>query len=733
MARKSLLKKLQDRGVLRVAGFYIAFAWLTLQIADVLFPAFDIPDSVLRYVLYAAAAGFPVVCLLSWFFEITPDGVVSEEELEEQDAPRVDHRGLTVATMVVLVLALGTSLYVNFRLSTDEPQEAPTLLRILIADFDNQTGDSLFDGALESALAIGMEGAPFVSAFSRNDAARTATKLKAGSALVEETARLVSVREGLDLVLAGSISNSGQSYTLTQRVVDPVEGEEVARVDATANGKAAVLPAVGSLAAQIREALGDVTLEDGNLAANETLTTTSLVAVQHYTKAQNYAFREENEKAIEFFEKAVEEDPEFSRAYSGWALSALKLGQREKSNELWEQTLAKIGSTSERERYRTLGVYYAVVAGNQRKAIESYESLVEKYPADTIGYNNLGVAYFLAGEFDKSLEVGQIISERFPSNPAFRTNYALYAMYAGDFTVARRESLAVLQETPDYFLAYLPLAMANNADRDFVSARADYAAMGELGARAGSVAGTGLADIALLTGDYAEAVQLLQESMRLDTEAGNANGAARKAIELATALLHLGESDRAQALLDEQPIEGAPVSQLLPTALLYIDMNLAEPAAKIAAQLGQSLQSGRRAAAELITGASALAAEDYVPAVDALNAALEHSDTWLGRFYLGKTYALAGYHAEALGEFDTCLNRLGESTALFLDDVPSFRYHAPLYYWLGRTREALGMSDEARNDLERYLSLRIESDGSELTLDARKRLGVEAPVTGDSI
>jgi len=54
-------------------------------------------------------------------------------------------------------------------------------------------------------------------------------------------------------------------------------------------------------------------------------------------------------------------------------------------------------------------VYYAMVAGNPQRAIESYESLVQKYPADTIGYNNLGVTYFLAREFSKSLEVGQII------------------------------------------------------------------------------------------------------------------------------------------------------------------------------------------------------------------------------------------------------------------------------------------------------------------------------------
>jgi len=255
---KGIIQELQDRGVLRVAGFYVALTWLTLQIADVLFPAFDIPDSVLRYIIFVAVAGFPLVCLLAWFFELTPDGVVSEEALRDIGGARTRSRGLTVATIVALVLALGTSLYVNFRLATEEPVEPPSLMRILIANFENLTGDSLFDGALESALAIGMEGAPFISAFSRNNASRVADKLMSGAALNEETARLVSVREGLDLVLAGSISQSGNTYTLIQRVLDPVAGNEIIAVDAEAEGKAAVLPAVGSLAAQIREALGDV-------------------------------------------------------------------------------------------------------------------------------------------------------------------------------------------------------------------------------------------------------------------------------------------------------------------------------------------------------------------------------------------------------------------------------------------------------------------------------------------
>ncbi len=719
---KGFIGELQHRGVLRVAGLYIALTWLVLQVADVVLAAFELPDSTLRYLLFVAAAGLPVVLLLAWFFEITAEGIQTEQEVRDQGIARVGSPLLTVATITALVLALGISLYVNFQQATDEPVATPDMMSILVADFDNQTGDPLFDGSLEAALAIGMEGASFISSYARHDAARVAAKITAGDTLDEETARLVSVREGIDLVLIGSIVKRGDGYELTQRALDPVGGDLVAEAESSAENKADVLVAVGSLAAQIREALGDVSLEGGNLAANETFTAASLAAVQFYTQAQTHAFKEENVEAIKYFEKAVAEDPEFGRAYSGWATSELKLGHREKSEALWKKTLAFIDGMTERERYRTLGVYYTLVTANHLKAIENFELLVKKYPADGIGWNNLGVAYFYTLQFDKALEVGAQLVELFPGNPAFRANYALFAMYAGDFVVARKEAELLLEELPDYFLAYLPLAMADLVNGDLPAAESVYERMGELSQRAQSMSATGLADIALLTGDYSKAVQLLRQGRDSDLQSGNSLGAAYKGIYLAKALAAMGDRVAALESLDQSVQDNQTISHLVPAALIYIELGKTQRAEAIQQQLGSHLQQGHRAAAELIAGEIALSNDDAVAAVDAFNASLQRADSWLTHYALGRAYAFAGYHAEALGEFEMCLRRIGESTALYLDDIPTFQYHAPLYYWLGRTKQEMGMNNEARDDLNYYLSLRVDADESPWTEDARQRI-----------
>ena len=93
---------------------------------------------------------------------------------------------------------------------------------------------------------------------------------------------------------------------------------------------------------------------------------------------------------------------------------------------------------------------------------------------------------------------------------------------------------------------------------------------------------------------------------------------------------------------------------------------------------------------------------------------------WLLRFYLGKAYLRAGFFAEALDEFTACINRKGEASAIFLDDLPTYRYMAVLPYWLGRAQEELGMPEAARENYAAFIAGRPE--GEPLADDARQRL-----------
>ena len=143
-------------------------------------------------------------------------------------------------------------------------------------------------------------------------------------------------------------------------------------------------------------------------------------------------------------------------------------------------------------------------------------------------------------------------------------------------------------------------------------------------------------------------------------------------------------------------------------------------AQNIAESLAQKLQPQARAYSQLIKGVLALDAGRYVDAVDALRGGVEFADLWLLRFYLARAYLEAGFFAEALDEFSICQERRGEASAIFLDDLPSWRYTAELTYWQGRGQEKLGMTAAAAESFRHFLRLR--PDGGPLAKDAMERV-----------
>jgi hypothetical protein len=154
---------------------------------------------------------------------------------------------------------------------------------------------------------------------------------------------------------------------------------------------------------------------------------------------------------------------------------------------------------------------------------------------------------------------------------------------------------------------------------------------------------------------------------------------------------------------------------------LYVRLGDPARAEKIAKELTSQLDRQTRAYASIIEAEVALSRGKPVEAVDRMRDAKALADLWLGRLTFGRAYLAAGYPAEALAEFEECNKRIGEATALFLDDVPTLRFIPELDYWTGRANEALGNKPSAKASYERFLGRR--SAGSDPRIaDARTRV-----------
>src|SRR6185295_13022725 len=108
--------------------------------------------------------------------------------------------------------------------------------------------------------------------------------------------------------------------------------------------------------------------------------------------------------------------------------------------------------------------------------------------------------------------------------------------------------------------------------------------------------------------------------------------------------------------------------------------------------------------------------------VDALGRAQKFADLWLGRFMLGVVNVEASRFALSQPDLELCLKRRGEAMALFLDDVPTFRYLTPLPYWLARAQEGQQNRSAAADNYKAFLALRPGNSSDPLAADARKRL-----------
>jgi tetratricopeptide (TPR) repeat protein/TolB-like protein len=661
-------------------------------------------------------------------YATTVDLIADLDRLDEDGQPLPIPRRLNklvLGTLVgVMSLLLVATWFAGGRAgSRVAPVHEP--VSVLIADFDNRANDPVFTGLVEQGLTVGVEGASFVTTFPRSDAARLAAQLKAGGKLDENMARLVSTREGVKFVVSGSIEPKGSGYAITANLVDPAVIDKPVRTETeVARSKDDVLRAVGALSGRIRRGLGDTTPESAQRAASETFTTASLTAVRDYSLAQDLQNNGKYDDAIGHYKQAIEADPNFGRAYAGWANSLFQLGRRDESLEQWKKALALMDRMSERERYRTLGSYYLGVARNYEKAIENYSMVVKLYPADRASLGNLALAYFWTLDFPKALEASRKAMAIYPKSFNIRNNYVLYAMYASQFAMAASEAQRLLTENPNFSDAYFPVAVAQLASGDRAAAGQTYERMAQTGPSAASRAAMGIADIAMYEGRYADAVKVLTEGLAEDAKAKNSEGLASKNAALAEAYQALGRRPQAlaaaRAAMNTQRIE----SVLLPVARVFLAGGDVATARAMSAELDRQLQPQSRAYAKIIDGEIALREDRLTDAVDAFRAAGRLYDVWLTHFELGIAYVRAGldHSAEAVSEFELCTKRRGEATALFLDEIPTFRYLATLPYWSARAQEGVGMKPAAIQNYNAFLALRSADSKDPLVADAKNRV-----------
>ncbi len=621
------------------------------------------------------------------------------------------------AGLAALLVVAGFVLRPKFSSQPAAPHAAVTLL---IADFENQTGDAVFDGTLEPMLSIALEGAPFISSYNRGQAKKVAARLQPGTTHMDAAlAQLVAVREGVNAVVSGSITQEGGGYRVSVTAMDTATGKSILQEQRQASSKQDVLAAAGNLAERIRKSLGDTTPESAQRSAAETFTAASLEAAHAYAMGQDLQQAGKWDEAIASYNLAVELDPNLGRAYAGLAAMYANLGKRQEAEKNYQAAMSRIDRMTDREKYRTRSGYYLLMR-NQPKAIEELTALVKQYPSDTAGHANLALAYFYQRDMTKALEEQKRAIEIMPQSVQQRSNLSLYALYAGDFDAAANEAQQVLKENPKFEVGVRTRALAKLAAGHLEEAQKEYDRLKAMSPRGASMAATGLADLALYEGRLADAVGILHKGIADDLAAKDNESAAYDQTTLSQTQLALNKTG--EALATAASAAGSKDEGILyRAAQVYLSAGQEARALQLVGPLGQRLETEPQIYARLIAGEAQLKKGKAREAVNVFQQAQKLGDTWLGHFDLGRAYLDAGAFTEASSEFDMCLTRRGEATSIFLDDVPSCHYLPAVYYYQGRAREGL-KSPGAVESYKTFLSVKEKGAGDPLVADAQKRV-----------
>ncbi len=619
-----------------------------------------------------------------------------------------------VTVVVALVASLiGFTWWVAARRPEAPVQHDP--VSVLIADLQNTTGDAAFDRTLEPMMKLALEGAGFISAYDRTAMSRN-LGVRPPDQLDEQAATQVAVKQGLGVVLSGSVARQGNRYQVSLKATQAVTGNVITNETRRAAGRDQVLGTATALAASVREALGDDASGSAQRFAMETLSATNLEVVRAYATAMEALSRSRFEEARQSFSRAIKLDPNFGLAYAGLAIASRNLDKHQEAEKYVREAIRHLDGMTERETYRTRGLFY-YLTNDYSACVREYGDLIAKYSADAAARNNLALCQTYLRNLPEAVDQMRQVVKILPNRPLYRENLALYANYSGDFQAAEQEVRAM--EQPGLF-GLLALAFAQLGQGRLAEAAQTYTTLGKVDDRGASYTASGLGDLAVYEGRFSEAAQILSRGAAADAAAGDSDLAANKFVALAHAhLLHAQEGAPLIAA-DKALSSSSSVKIRFLAARVFVEAGAAARARPLLGSLAAELQAEPQAYAKIIEGLTALHGNKAREAVQTLTEANRLLDTWIGHFELGRAYLAAGAFPQADSEFGRCIRRRGEAMSLFLDEDPTYGMFPAVYYYQGRVREGL-KSARAAESYRAYLDIRGNSTEDPLVPDARRR------------
>ena len=615
--------------------------------------------------------------------------------------------GWMVLALIVLAAAGGAYFLLH--------QRAPKLTEkdtLVLTDFTNTTGDSVFDGALRQGLSAQLEQSPFLSLISDQHIEETLALMAQpkGARLTHELGREVCQRTAGAATIEGSIASLGSQYVLGLKAVNCHNGDLLAEEQETANGKEQVLKALGEAATKLRGKLGESLRSVQKYdAPPENVTTSSLEALHAYSLGlEAYNAKNDGHAAVSFFQRAVNLDPNFAMAYVQMGAKYRNLGEEARGASAARRAYELRGRTSEREKFDIASTYEALCTGNMEATRETSELWAQTYPRDAIAQSVVFFAYLELGDNEKALTAAQAALKRGLAHALRYYNLVLAYRLLNRLDEAQAAATEARAQHLDGRALQLALYGVDFLQHNSVGMQDIAAKLMGTPSFEGKILYSE-AFTAAYGGEFGKARELVRRAMdsaqRADEREQAAGYQAYAAVNEAfvgNLALAKQETQAALALANGRDVEAASAITLALTGEFA-------QAARLAGNLGKRFTKDTLVQSlyvPMIHAATALRSGDGGKAVEALAAAAPYelgAETQLHPVYLrGEAYLAAKQGASAGAQFQKILDHPGV--------VCNSLVGALAHLGLGRANALAGDSAKARSAYQEFFDLWKNAD-----------------------
>jgi DNA-binding winged helix-turn-helix (wHTH) protein/tetratricopeptide (TPR) repeat protein len=424
------------------------------------------------------------------------------------------------------------------------PVPPPTL--VVLADFENSTGDADFDRFLNRAIQIDLEQSPFLSLLSRSKIRETLGEMrrKPGEPFTPTLAREVCERNNGQAMLHGTLSKLGGSYLLMLDAEGCVSGERLGGYKAQVRTREDLLSALDTATGRVRQQLGESTASRERFATPiAQATTASLDALRDYSQGVDSFERGDSKTAEDLLDSAIALDPNFASAYRALGTTNYNRHARVQAAAFYKKAFDLRGATTERERLSIEALYYGGAILDYEAAARTFILFNRIYPGDPGKWGNLCNLYTLMGEYPQAIEAGRQALRLDPKSAFVAEVLARAYLRANNFAEARKLADASVAARKDRWGTHSILFQIAYAQQDEARMKSE----GEWGLGHQSV-NTALDDLALAAATGGRLHEALDDLERARTEAlrsGDADYADACLLDTAYVLAKMEQPERA--------------------------------------------------------------------------------------------------------------------------------------------------------------------------------------------